>query len=501
LNDSDQLSVVSKDEETGLGSMTIEDVRAEVASGAATAASVAEACYAKIARDDGPDRRDDGKRINSFLALSRERALAQAAKVDAMVSKGEALPVLAGVPVGIKDVLTMVGSPATAGSRILKGYMPPYDATVVTRLEAAGAVLLGKLNCDEFAMGSSNENSAYGPVRNPRALDRVPGGSSGGSAAAVAAGFAVASLGTDTGGSIRQPAAFCGVVGMLPTYGRVSRYGLIAFASSLDRVGPFTTNVRDAATMLGVLAGKDVMDATSSDRPVGDYVGALANPVDGLRIGVPAEYFGEGLDPEIRAAIERAIDSLRASGCTVKTISLPHTKYAIPTYYVIATAEASANLSRFDGVRYGLRADGVKTLQSMYRETREEGFGAEVKRRILLGTYALSAGYYDAYYGKAQQVRTLLTRDFLAAFAEVDAIVAPVTPTPAFKLGEKTDDPVKMYLEDIYSVAASLAGICGISVPCGETKAGLPIGVQVMARHFDEETMLRVALAVETGQA
>jgi aspartyl-tRNA(Asn)/glutamyl-tRNA(Gln) amidotransferase subunit A len=411
------------------------------------------------------------------------------------------LPVLAGVPVGIKDVLTMTGSPATAGSTILKGYMPPYDATVVTRLEAAGAVLLGKLNCDEFAMGSSNENSAYGPVRNPRALDRVPGGSSGGSAAAVAAGFAVASLGTDTGGSIRQPAAFCGVVGMLPTYGRVSRYGLIAFASSLDRVGPFTTNVRDAATMLGVLAGKDAMDATSSDRPVGDYVGALANPVDGLRIGVPAEYFGEGLDPEIRAAIEKAIDGLRAAGCEVKKISLPHTKYAIPTYYVIATAEASANLSRFDGVRYGFRADGVKTLSAMYRETREEGFGAEVKRRILLGTYVLSAGYYDAYYRKAQQVRTLLTRDFLTAFAEVDAIVAPVTPTTAFKLGEKVDDPVKMYLEDIYSVAASLAGICGISVPCGETSAKLPIGVQVLARHFDEETMLRVALAVETGQA
>jgi aspartyl-tRNA(Asn)/glutamyl-tRNA(Gln) amidotransferase subunit A len=288
---------------------------------------------------------------------------------------------------------------------------------------------------------------------------------------------------------------------MLPTYGRVSRYGLIAFASSLDRVGPFTTNVRDAATMLGVLAGKDAMDATSSDRPVGDYVGALARPVEGLRIGVPAEYFGEGLDPEIRAAIERAIDGLRAAGCVVKAISLPHTKYAIPTYYVIATAEASANLSRFDGVRYGFRAEGVKTLSAMYRETREEGFGAEVKRRILLGTYVLSAGYYDAYYRKAQQVRTLLTRDFLAAFAEVDAIVAPVTPTTAFKLGEKVDDPVKMYLEDIYSVAASLAGICGISVPCGETKAKLPIGVQVLARHFDEETMLRVALALETGQA
>jgi aspartyl-tRNA(Asn)/glutamyl-tRNA(Gln) amidotransferase subunit A len=480
----------------GLDGMSIDAVWAGVADGTAPATSVAERYYAKIEAEDGAS----GKRINSYLALSRERALAQAAKIDAMAAKGDPLPPLAGVPIGIKDVLTMTGSPATAGSLILKGYMPPYDATAVSRLEAAGAVLLGKLNCDEFAMGSSNENSAYGQVRNPRALDRVPGGSSGGSAAAVAAGFAVASLGTDTGGSIRQPAAFCGVCGVLPTYGRVSRYGLIAFASSLDRVGPFTTNVRDAATMLGVLAGWDTMDATSSDRPVGDYVGALADPVDGLRIGVPAEYFGEGLDPEIRAAIERVLDKLRDAGCTVKAISLPHTKYAIPTYYVIATAEASANLSRFDGVRFGLRAPEAKTLSAMFQESREEGFGPEVKRRILLGTYALSAGYYDAYYLKAQQVRTLLTRDFLAAFTEVDAIVAPVTPTPAFKLGEKTDDPVKMYLEDIYSVAASLAGICGMSVPCGETAAGLPMGVQVLAKHFDEETMFRVALAVENGQ-
>jgi aspartyl-tRNA(Asn)/glutamyl-tRNA(Gln) amidotransferase subunit A len=463
---------------------------------------VAEQHYARIAADDGAG----GKNIHSFLALSKERALGQTAKIDAMAAKGEALPALAGVPVGIKDVLTMTGSPATAGSKILEGWMPPYDATVVKRLEAAGAVLLGKLNCDEFAMGSSNENSAYGPVLNPRALDRVPGGSSGGSAAAVAAGFAVATLGSDTGGSIRQPAAFCGVVGVLPTYGRVSRYGLIAFASSLDRVGPFATNVRDAATMLSVLAGKDALDATSSDRPVGDYVGALGKPVVGLKIGVPEEYFGEGLDPEIRAAIEKSLDGLKAAGCELKKISLPHTKYAIPTYYVIATAEASANLSRFDGVRFGFRAGsgtggGSQTLSEMYRETRDQGFGAEVKRRILLGTYALSAGYYDAYYRKAQQVRTLLTRDFLTAFAEVDAIVSPITPTPAFKLGEKTDDPVQMYLEDIYSVAASLAGICGTSVPCGETKAGLPIGVQVMGRHFDEETMLRVALAIEVAQA
>ena len=484
----------------GLSGMTIDGVRTAIASGAATATAVAEEHYARIAAEDGPD----GKGINSFLALSRERAMAQAAKIDAMAAKGEALPPLAGVPVGIKDVLAMKGSPATAGSKILQGYMPPYDATAVTRLESSGAVLLGKLNCDEFAMGSSNENSAYGPVHNPRALDRVPGGSSGGSAAAIAAGFAVASLGSDTGGSIRQPAAFCGVVGVLPTYGRVSRFGLIAFASSLDRVGPFATNVRDAATMLSVIAGQDAKDATSSDRPVGDYVGALAKPVAGLRIGVPAEYFGEGLNPEIRAAIERALDGLREAGCEVKTIALPHTRYAIPTYYVIATAEASANLSRFDGVRFGLRAAaenaGAQTLSAMYRETRDQGFGAEVKRRILLGTYALSAGYYDAYYRKAQQVRTLLTRDFLAAFAEVDAIVAPITPTPPWKLGEKTADPLQMYLEDIYSVAASLAGICAMSVPCGETASGLPIGVQIMGRHFNEETMLRVGLSIETAQ-
>jgi aspartyl-tRNA(Asn)/glutamyl-tRNA(Gln) amidotransferase subunit A len=475
-----------------LESLTIEMARSAVASQKTTAAALAEMHYARISSRDGE--------IHSFLALSRERAMVQAAKIDGMVAKGETLPLLAGVPVGIKDVLVMQGAPATAGSLILKGYRPPYDATAVTRLEAAGAVLLGKLNCDEFAMGSSNENSAYGQVMNPKALDRVPGGSSGGSAAAVAADFAVATLGTDTGGSIRQPAAFCGVVGVLPTYGRVSRYGLIAFASSLDRVGPLTKNVKDAATVLQVIAGKDVMDATSSDRPVDDYVGGLANPLEGLRIGVPEEYFGEGLDPEIRGAIDGVLAGLKMVGCVVKTVSLPHTKYAIPTYYVIATAEASANLSRFDGVRFGFRAEGVKTLSEMYRRTRDEGFGAEVKRRILLGTYALSAGYYDAYYRKAQQVRTLLTRDFLAAFQEVDVLVAPVTPTPAFKLGEKTDDPVKMYLEDIYSVAASLAGICGASVPCGTTKDGLPIGVQVMGKHFDEGTMLRVAQAVETGQ-
>jgi aspartyl-tRNA(Asn)/glutamyl-tRNA(Gln) amidotransferase subunit A len=484
---------VSVLEKAGGAAVSLAGAREAVKSGSATV--LAERHYRRIAELDG----ETGLAINSFLALSKERALAQAAKVDELLAKGEDAGPLAGVPVAVKDVFAMRGAPATAGSKILRGWMPPYDATAVTRLEAAGAVILGKLNCDEFAMGSSNENSAYGAVRNPRALDRVPGGSSGGSAAAVAAGFAASTLGTDTGGSIRQPAAFCGVVGVLPTYGRISRFGLIAFASSLDRVGPFTANVHDAATMLGVLAGKDPLDATSADRPVDDYSAALTKPVSGLKIGVPEEYFGEGLDEEIKAAVEKAIDGLRATGCEIVRISLPHTRYAIPTYYVIATAEASSNLSRFDGVRFGPRSPEAKTLSEMFKLTREEGFGPEVKRRILLGTYSLSAGYYDAYYKKAQQVRTLVARDFLDAFTKVDAIVGPMTPTPPFKLGEKVDDPVSMYLADIYSVAASLAGICGMSVPCGQTKDGLPIGVQVMAKHFDEATMLRVGLAVEAN--
>ncbi len=468
---------------------------------AESAVALAERQFSRIAAIDAPASPEtpQGLGIHSFLALSRERALTQAARIDEKLARGEDAGPLAGIPIAIKDVLAMTGAPATAGSKILAGYHPPYDATTVAKLEAAGAVLLGKLNCDEFAMGSSNENSAYGAVRNPRALDRVPGGSSGGSAAAVAAGFAAATLGTDTGGSIRQPAAFCGIVGVTPTYSRVSRYGLIAYASSLDRVGPLTANVRDAATLLGVLAGHDPLDATSSRRPVDDYSAALEIPVDGLRVGVPEEYFGEGLDPEIRAAVENAIAGLKQQGATIVPISLPHTAYAVPTYYVLATAEASSNLSRFDGVRFGPRAEEGKTLSAMFRKTREEGFGAEVKRRILLGTYALSAGYYDAYYRKAQQVRALLTRDFIEAFTRCDVLVGPMTPTAAFKLGEKTDDPVAMYLADIYTVAASLAGICGMSVPCGETKDGLPIGVQVMARHFDEATMLRAGLAIETS--
>jgi len=471
---------------------TLAELRAGIASGSVKAADLAASYYERIERVN--------PRLNVYLSLTKERALEQAGKVDAAAAKGDPLGPLAGIPVGIKDVLVVRGGTATAGSKILKGYHPPYDATAVSRLEAAGAVLLGKLNCDEFAMGSSNENSAYGPVRNPVDTERVPGGSSGGSAAAVAANMAVATLGTDTGGSIRQPASFCGVVGVLPTYGRVSRYGLIAFASSLDRIGPFASNVRDAATLLGVIAGHDPCDATSSPAPVPDYAAESDQQAKGVRIGVPAEYFGEGLDPEVQERIEGGIESLKAAGCTVKPISLPHTKYAIPTYYLVATAEASANLARFDGVRYGYRSPASDTLSAMYSHSRDEGFGAEVKRRILLGTYALSAGYYDAYYLKALKVRRLLAEDFLRAFAEVDAIVTPTAPMPAFKLGEKTGDPLAMYLADIYTVTASLAGICGVTVPCGATKAGLPVGMQVLAAYLNEGTAFRVARAVESAQ-
>jgi aspartyl-tRNA(Asn)/glutamyl-tRNA(Gln) amidotransferase subunit A len=469
----------------------IAEIQTAVRNANPSATELAELCFKEIEVQNPA--------INAFLAVSRERALRTAADIDQLAAQGRQLPPLAGVPIGVKDVLVMKGSPATAGSRILDGYQPPYDATVVKRLEAAGAVLVGKLNCDEFAMGSSTENSGYGPVRNPVALDRVPGGSSGGSAAAVAAGMAFASLGTDTGGSVRQPASFCGVVGVLPTYGRVSRYGLIAFASSLDRVGPVTRTVEDAAILLGVIAGYDPLDATSADVPVPDYRKALDQPVKGLRVGVPAEYFGDGLDAEVAAAVESAIERLREAGCIICPVSLPHTRYAVPTYYLLATAEASANLARFDGVRYGFRAKNANTLGAMYRESRDIGFGAEVKRRILLGTYALSAGYYDAYYKKAQQVRALLTRDFLQAFQQVDVLVTPTAPTPAFKLGEKTDDPLSMYLADIYTVTASLAGICGISVPCGKSSSGLPIGAQILGNHFDEATVLRAALAVENA--
>lgn len=469
--------------------LTIDDARSAVAERKTTALALAEAFYSKIESDD--------PKIGAYLILSRERALEKAAEVDRLADKGEALPPLAGVPVAIKDVMVTKSVRTTAGSKILGNYIPPYDCTAVARLEAAGAVVLGKLNCDEFAMGSSNENSAFKPVHNPRDLSRVPGGSSGGSAAAVAADMAVATLGSDTGGSIRQPAAFCGVVGLKPTYGRVSRYGLIAFASSLDHIGPLTKTVKDAAMVLRTIAGRDPMDSTSADLPVPDYVAEIEKPIKGLKVGVAKEYFGEGLEPETRKAIEAAIQKFAGMGCEIVNVSLPHTKYAIPAYYLVATAEASSNLARFDGVRYGFRVKGARSLSEMYRRTRDEGFGAEVKRRIMLGTYALSAGYYDAYYLKAQRVRTLLTRDFEEAFKRVDVIVGPTCPTPAFKLGEKFDDPLAMYLADIYTVTANLAGIPGISIPVGKSKDNLPIGMQIFGKHFDESTILRAANAYE----
>lgn len=472
-----------------LAALTIDEARSAVQERRISAVALAESFYAKIASDD--------PKIGAYLTLSKDRALEQAKRMDDLAAKGETLPPLGGVPVAIKDVMVTRGLRTTAGSKILENYIPPYDCTAVSRLEAAGAVILGKLNCDEFAMGSSNENSAYKPVHNPRDLERVPGGSSGGSAAAVAAGMAVATLGSDTGGSIRQPASFCGVVGLKPTYGRVSRYGLIAFASSLDHIGPFAHTVKDAALVLRTMAGRDPMDSTSADIPVPDYVAELNKDARGLRIGVPKECFGEGLDAEVRASVEATIQKLASRGCEVVPVSLPHSAYAIPAYYIVATAEASANLARFDGVRYGFRSAEARTLSDLYRKTRDGGFGAEVKRRIMLGTYALSAGYYDAYYLKAQRVRTLLTRDFENAFQKVDAIVTPTSPTAAFKLGEKSDDPLAMYLADIYTVTANLAGIPGISVPSGPTKSGLPIGAQILGKHFDEATILRLAQACE----
>ena len=428
---------------------------------------------------------------NAFLTFSPERALQTAARVDEMLAKHGHAGMLAGVPLAVKDVIVTRGVRTTCGSRILEHYVPPYDATAIIRLEEEGALIIGKCNCDEFAMGSSNENSAFGPVHNPRALDRVPGGSSGGSAAAVAQGSAVVSLGSDTGGSIRQPASFCGVVGVTPTYGRVSRYGLAAFASSLDHIGPFARSVSDAATVLKVMAGRDEQDSTSAFAPVDDYLPMMTEPVRGLKVGLPKEYF-DGLSSETGNAVHEAIRQLEKLGCQVREISLPHTRYALSCYYIIATAEASSNLARYDGVRYTIREDGA-TLADMYRNTRGCGFGAEVKRRIMLGAYVLSAGYYDAYYLKAQKVRALIAQDFSRAFEDVDVIAAPVSPFPAFKIGEKIDDPLAMYLSDVYTLTGDLAGVPCMSVPCGESSEGLPIGLQIFAKHFDEATMFRVA--------
>jgi aspartyl-tRNA(Asn)/glutamyl-tRNA(Gln) amidotransferase subunit A len=467
---------------------TIAAVRDALLTRKTSARELAKDFYSRIERHN-PE-------LNAFLALCPERAYAQADRVDAAVSKGLPLAPLAGVPVAIKDVISTQGTPTTCGSKILQDYTPPYDATAIECLEKAGAVILGKTNCDEFAMGSSNENSAYGPVRNPAALDRVPGGSSGGSAAVVAAGLAVVSLGTDTGGSIRQPGAYCGIPAMMPTYGRVSRYGLIAFASSLDRIGPFSTNIADAATVMSVIAGHDTNDSTSAAVAVPDYLAEIEKPITGLRIGVPEDYFGAGLDPEVKTKVQAGIALLEKLGCKRVPLKMPHTDYAIATYYIVATAEASSNLARYDGVRYGLRVQGT-TLMDMYRKTRERGFGPEVKRRIMLGTYALSSGYYDAYYLRAQKVRSLIARDFSSAFEQVDAILTPTAPTPAFKLGEKTADPLEMYLADIYTVTGSLAGVPGISVPCGKTAAGLPVGMQIFASHFGEARILQLARAFE----
>ncbi len=441
----------------------------------------------------------ENPKTNAYLHFSGDRALRAAAAVDEKLARGEDPGPLAGVPVAVKDVILTKDVRTTAGSRMLENYIPPYDATAIERLEAAGGVILGKANCDEFAMGSSNENSAFGPVRNPVDPERVPGGSSGGSGAAVAQGTAVVALGSDTGGSVRQPASFCGVVGVTPTYGRVSRYGLIAFASSLDHIGPFARNVRDAATLLNVIAGRDEADSTSAFAPVPDYIAGLGAPVRGMRIGLPREYF-KGLASETGDLVMGGVEALKRLGCEVREISLPHTEYAIGAYYIICTAEASSNLARYDGVRYTFRSKHSETLSDMYRNTRGEGFGAECKRRIMLGTYVLSAGYYDAYYLKAQKVRTLIARDFAEAFREVDAIVTPVSPSPAFKLGEKTDDPLEMYLSDIYTITGSLAGIPCMSVPCGKTAAGLPVGMQILTRHFDEAGMFRLAYAFENAR-
>ena len=438
------------------------------------------------------------KDVRAFLSLCPERALEQAQGIDARLAAGEPLPPLGGVPVAVKDVILTRGVRTTCASKILENYVAPYDATAVTRLESAGACILGKTNCDEFAMGSSTENSAYVATRNPHDLTRVPGGSSGGSAAAVAASFSTAALGSDTGGSIRQPAAFCGVVGLIGTYGRVSRFGLVAFASSLDHIGPLARSVRDVARVLQVIAGRDPMDSTSANVPVPDYEAALDESVRGMKVGMPEEYFA-GLSPEISGNIQKGVRLLEQLGCTIVPINLPHTEYAIACYYIIATAEASSNLARYDGVRYGFRSSRYADLRDMYEKTRDGGFGAEVKRRIMLGTYVLSSGYYDAYYLKAQKVRNLIMRDFQEAFDEVDVIVTPTSPIPAFRIGERVDDPLQMYLADIYTVTADLAGIPGISVPCGNTPGhpALPVGMQLLAKHFDEARLLQVAHAFE----
>ncbi len=436
-------------------------------------------------------------RVQAYLRLTEEEAYRQAEEVDRKIAQGEVLGDLAGIPIGLKDILCTEGIETTCGSKILKGYIPFYDATVIRRLKERGAIFLGKLNMDEFAMGSSTENSGFQITRNPWNLACIPGGSSGGSAAAVAADECAGAIGTDTGGSIRQPASCCGVVGLKPTYGRVSRYGLIAFASSLDQIGPITKDVEDCAILLGGISGFDPLDSTSVNQEVPDYKQYLTRHIEGVRIGIPKEYFVEGMDGSVETATQEAIDLLKRLGAEIKSISLPHTPYAVAVYYIICTAEASSNLARYDGVKYGFRSSHFEDLLEMYCQTRAEGFGKEVKRRIILGTYVLSAGYYDAYYRKASQVRTLLTEDFKKAFEEVDVIVTPTAPTPAFRIGEKVEDPLQMYLSDILTIPVNLAGIPAISLPCGYSQEGLPIGLQIMGRHFDEGMLLRVAYTFE----
>lgn len=435
--------------------------------------------------------------LNAFLEIDREGALGRVTEIE---QSGGNAGGLAGIPIAVKDNICVKGLQASCGSKILRDYHPPYNATVIKRLNKAGAVVIGKTNCDEFAMGSSNENSAFGPVRNPWDTSRVSGGSSGGSAAAVAAGIVPIALGSDTGGSVRQPASLCGVVGLKPTYGRNSRYGLVAFASSLDQIGVFAREVEDVARVLGVIAGRDPHDATTADVPVPDYIASLTGDLNGARLGFPRGLFGQGLDEEVRYSVEKVIDVYRDLGAEIVDVQLPHAGYAIAVYYIIATAEASSNLARFDGVRYGFRSEETPELRQMYRRTREEGFGPEVKRRIMLGTYVLSAGYYDAYYRKAQQVRTLIKNDFLSAFESCDAIITPTSPTPAFAIGEKVDDPLAMYLNDIYTVTANLAGLPGISVPCGLSAERLPIGFQLLGPYWSEAALLKLAHAYEQAQ-
>ena len=474
-----------------LNQLTISELSTRLAKREVSARETVQSCLDQIARVDG--------KIHAFISHDSSDALAQADAADKEISSGatHAQKPLLGIPIAIKDVLAVKNQTLNCASKILGKFISPYDATVIEKLKAAGAIVFGRCNMDEFAMGSSTENSAFGVTKNPWDISRIPGGSSGGSAAAVAADETIASLGTDTGGSIRQPAALCGCVGLKPTYGRVSRYGLVAFASSLDQIGPFTKDVRDSATMLGVLSGVDPRDSTSVPQPVPNYSAALDGKIKGLKIGLPKEYMIGGLDAEIKSAVDVAVKKFQELGAEIVEISLPHTDYAVATYYIIATAEASANLARFDGIRYGARVDGNDLLE-LYSKTRGAGFGDEVKRRIILGTYVLSSGYYDAYYLRAQKVRTLIRNDFLKAFEKVDAIVTPTSPTAAFKIGEKSDDPLQMYLSDIFTISCNLAGICGISIPCGFTKSPkLPIGLQLLGPTFSEEKLLRIARMYE----